>query len=372
MVSAAPVHQPRAAGSPADAARPLRIAIIAALRHGLREPHAGGLERQTADLAHGLRAAGNGVTVFASADADPDLGVEPIVPRETLLDLSPAAREDVSMLAEGFMVEHDAYLDLMLRLRDADFDVVHDNSLHYIPPATADLLPMPVVKVLHTPPTPWIEAALRRRPENLHVVSVSHDNARRWPITPRAVIHNAIDLDRFEPTGAPVPRSAVWVGRVCPEKGPHHAVRAARRAGFSLDVIGPASDPTYAEEVLRPELDDHRRWVGHLDSADVAARIARASVALVTPCWPEPFGLVVMEALACGTPVAGYRHGALPELVNDDVAVLVDPDDEDGLAEAVLQASTLDRGRCRAHAVAHGSVERMTGDYLALYRELVS
>ncbi|WP_108664597.1 glycosyltransferase [Euzebya rosea] len=371
MVSSASARVPgvraAAAGEP-----PLRIAIIASLRHGLREPHAGGLERQTADLARGLRATGNHVTVFASADADPDIGVEPIVPRETLLDLSPAARRDVSMLAEGFMVEHDAYLDLMLRLRDSDFDVVHDNSLHYIPPATADLLPMPMVKVLHTPPTPWIEAALRRDQANLHIVSVSHDNARRWPRRPRAVIHNAIDLDRFVPASQPAPDTAVWVGRVCPEKGPHHAVRAARLAGMSLEVIGPASDRTYAEEVLRPELDEHRRWIGHLDSTEVAARIARASVAFVTPRWPEPFGLVVMEALACGTPVAGYAHGALPELVDDDVAVLVEPDDIDALAAAARTASTLDRDRCRTHAVTRGSVERMTGDYLSLYRELVT
>lgn len=160
----------------------MKVALIASVRHGIREPHAGGLERHTADLATTLRRHGHDVVVYASAESDPALGVTPICPLDSGLDLSPAARQDVSMLSERFMAEHHAYLGLMLALSRSDVDVVHDNSLHYLPLAMAGSIPAPVVKVLHTPPTPWLEGALRYRHHSTVLVSVSQANADRWKV----------------------------------------------------------------------------------------------------------------------------------------------------------------------------------------------
>ncbi|WP_370327841.1 glycosyltransferase [Euzebya sp.] len=344
----------------------MRIALIASVRHGLRAPHAGGLERHTADLSRALRDQGHEVAVYASGDSDPELRVTPICPSATRLDFSDAARGDVSMLSDRFMDEHHAYLSLMLSLADADVDVVHDNSLHYLPVAMARTLRAPVVKVLHTPPTPWLESAIAHRDRSTVLVSVSHANAATWSTPVDAVIHNGIDLDRFLP-GAGGDGTAVWVGRLVPEKAPHEALRAARLADLDLAVVGPAPDADYFAREVRPLLDDRRTWLGHLDGDAIIARLQAADVAVVTPAWDEPFGLVVTEALACGVPVAGYARGALPEIVTPDCGVLVPPGDLPGLARALRQAMALDRSACRRRAEALGSIDRMARSYLQVY-----
>lgn len=349
---------------------PLRIAIIAALRHGLREPIAGGLERHTVDLAHALRRRGHEVTVFASGDADPELGVEPICPTESQLDLSPAARKDPSMLSGRFMVEHDAYMSLMLGLAGRDFDVVHDNSIHHLPIAMSPTVPAPMVKVLHTPPTPWLESAMRHRGGRVTLVSVSPSNAALWDVPVDAVIPNGIDLDLWPqgPGGGP----ALWFGRMVPEKAPHLALQAAHAAGLPLDLAGPIGNGRYVEQEVLPLLDDRRRHLGHLDRAALSARLGEASVAVITPMWEEPYGLVVAESLACGTPVAGFTTGALPWLVDADTGVLVPPGDITGLARAMAKAAQLDRARCRARAVAVASLDTMTDRYEDLYRTVAA
>lgn len=348
----------------------LRIGIIAALRHGLREPIAGGLERHTVDLAQALRARGHRVTVFASGDADPDLGVEPICPRESQLELSAAARRDVSMLATRFMVEHDAYLSLMLDLAGRRFDVVHDNSIHHLPLAMSRAVPAPMVKVLHTPPTPWLESAMRHRGGRVSLVSVSPSNAAQWGVDVDAVIPNGIDLDRWPMgTGGGPP---LWFGRLVPEKAPHLALQAAHEADLALDLAGPVGNPRYVEREVVPLLDDRRRHIGHLDRDALARRLGQARVAVITPMWEEPYGLVVAEALACGTPVAGFTTGALPWLVDEGSGVLVPPGDVHALAEALQQAADLDRAACRARATDMASIDTMTARYEDLYRTVAA
>ena len=346
---------------------PMRIALIASVRHGLREPHAGGLERHTADLANTLRARGHDVTVFASADSDPDLGVEPICDEESKLDLSTAARQDVSMLSDRFLEEHHAYLHLMLRLQDDGFDVVHDNSLHYLPVALAKSIPTPVVKVLHTPPTPWLESALVRRSDNVSLISVSHANAGRWPMPVDGVIHNAVDTQAFRPLGPPH-LDAVWFGRIVPEKAPHLALEAAHDIDCELVLAGPVGDRNYYEAKVAPLLDDRRVHAGHLGRVQLAELVAASRVTVATPAWDEPYGLVVAESLACGTPVVGLARGALPELITPEIGVLVDGEDPARIGRAMLQAQRLDRSACRSWALENAHLDRMVDDYLDHYR----
>lgn len=348
----------------------MKIALIASVRHGIREPHAGGLERHTADLATALRRHGHEVAVYASGESDPALGVVPICPLDSRLDLSPAARQDVSMLSERFMAEHHAYLGLMLGLAHSDVDVVHDNSLHHLPLAMAGTIPAPLIKVLHTPPTPWLEGALRYRHPSTVLVSVSQANADRWRVPVDRVIHNGIDLDRFT-LGPGGPGRAIWVGRMVPEKAPDQALQAAHLAGIDLDLAGPIADEGYWRTQVEPLLDDRRRWLGHLTGDDLARHVGASAVTMVTPVWEEPYGLVVAESLACGTPVAGYASGALPELVGPDVGVLVAPGDVGALAEAIGHVAALDRATCRRRAEETASLDRMTAAYLDVYAEAV-
>ncbi len=214
------------------------------------------------------------------------------------------------MPPDQFMIEHDAYLGLGQRLKEEAFDIVHNNSLHYLPVLCDDH--HPIVHTLHTPPTPWLESAHRigrtRRRHHTRITSVSYDNATRWGDLVDRVVHNGVDTAAW-PLGAGTGGYAFWSGRLVPEKGAHLAIEAARRAGIRLVVAGPAHDPAYFDDVLAPELGRGCDYVGHCHSSDVARYLADASVALVTPMWDEPFGLVVAEALACGTPVAAFNRG---------------------------------------------------------------
>ncbi|MCW0213908.1 MAG: glycosyltransferase [Pseudonocardia sp.] len=348
-----------------------RIALIASARHPIREPFPGGLEAHTWQLAHRLRARGHEVTVFGSAGSDPGLGVRPMA---ALPALSAAARSDVSMPADWFLAEHHAYLGLMLDLaRSAEFDVVHNNSLHYLPLAMSEGLPAPVLTTLHTPPTPWMESAIRVRPPGrMRFAAVSRHTADTWRSlgTDPRTVRNGVDTAAWSP--GPGGGPPVWSGRIVPEKGPVDAILAARRAGTGLLLAGPTPDRRYFDEQVAPLLGDGISHAGHLDHRVLARLIGAASVAVVSPCWDEPYGLVVAEALACGTPVAGYARGALPELLDESCGVLVEPGDVDALAGAILRARELDRNAARRHAVATCSVESMIDGYERLYDEMAS
>jgi glycosyltransferase involved in cell wall biosynthesis len=344
----------------------MRIGLVASARFPIAEPFAGGLEAHTWALARGLRARGHDVTVFAAPGSDPALEAETLQVRWP--QISDAARADVSMSPEWWMQEHHAYLSLMLELRDTTLDVVHNNSLHYLPVAMAASLPAPVVTTLHTPPTPWLESAIQapaRCPVAFAAVSRHTADAWRHVVPDATVVHNGVDVDRWAqgPGGGP----AVWSGRLVPEKGPHLAAQAAALAGIPLRLAGPVMDRGWFDARVRPWLSADITYVGHLRTDELATLVGEASVSLVTPCWQEPYGLVVAESLSCGTPVAGFARGALPELVDARHARLVRPDDVPALAQALLQAVELDRDVVRAHATATCSVEAMVDAYEDLY-----
>ena len=344
----------------------MRICLIASARFPVREPFAGGLEAHTWSLAHGLRRRGHDVTVFAAPGSDPQLGVRQL--SVSVPEISDAARADVSMSAERWLQEHHAYLSLMLELADGGVDVVHNNSLHYLPVAMASSLPAPVVTTLHTPPTPWLESAIQAAsscPVAFAAVSAHTAQAWRHVVPHSTVIRNGIDVDRWRTGAGGGP--AVWSGRLVPEKGPHLAAQAATLAGIPLRLAGPLMDPGYFDACVRPWLSADVTYVGHLRTDELVTLVGQASASLVTPCWEEPYGLVVAESLACGTPVAGFARGALPELVDDSCARLVTAGDVTGLAAALTAAVGLDRRAARARAVATCSVEAMVDGYELLY-----
>ncbi|HEV2635225.1 MAG TPA: glycosyltransferase family 4 protein [Actinocrinis sp.] len=352
----------------------LRIALIASARFPIREPFAGGLEAHTWALARGLIDRGHEVTLFAGPGSDPALGTAELAVRHPVL--SDAARADVSMAAPEWVAEHHAYLQLMLDLADPagpGFDVIHNNSLHYLPVAMASAIPAPVLTTLHTPPTPWLESAVqapRRCPVTFTAVS-SH-TARSWQhVVPRAtVVLNGIDIDRWKagPGGGPL----VWSGRITPEKAPHLAIEAARAAGEPLLLAGPVSDQGYFDRAVRPLLGPDARYVGHLPQNALAGLVGRARATLVTPCWDEPYGLVVAESLACGTPVCGFARGALPELIPPACGRLVEPGNVAALAEAIPDAVELPRSEIRAHAERECSIDSMIDKYQRIYQTIAS
>ncbi|WP_238418811.1 glycosyltransferase [Gordonia sp. 'Campus'] len=349
----------------------LRIAIVASSRHPIAQPFAGGLEAHVWHLTRALTLAGHEITLFAGAGSD--LPVDSDRLRGEMFEPSAAAQSDVSMPSLEVMHDHHAYLSLMLSFtrNPGDFDVIHNHSLHYLPVAMGPAVETPMVTTLHTPPTPWLESALTLAPAT-RCVAVSQHTARSWShvLGEVPVVHNGVQLERW-PVG-PGGDDLVWFGRFVAEKGAHLAIEAARRAGRRLRLAGPISDADYFEQQIAPFLGEMVRYEGHLHQHDLARLVGSCGVTLVTPVWDEPYGLVVAESLACGTPVASFARGGIPEIVGDDAGVLVPPGDVDALAEAAELAFTLDRSLARRRAEGHCSDTAMIDRYTHIYADLVA
>lgn len=344
----------------------MRIGIIAHLKHPISEPFAGGLEMHTHLLASRLRKRGHDVVVFASTRSDSAIGLQAIC-GQTTLDALGNAEEETS----EFFREHHAYLSLMNELRFSRFDIVHNNSLHYLPVVLADALPMPVVTSLHTPPFTLLESAVRiAAGNNPRLIAVSSAISRQWSsvIDVQTTIPNGVDLSNFsfcdEPDADPY---LIWYGRIVPEKGLHLAMDAARRVGMKLKIAGPVSDRDYFDREVAHRLNEGTDYLGHLTHVELARMIGGARAFLCTPCWEEPFGLVVAESLACGVPVAAFARGAIPEILDPRCGTLAVPGDVESLADATVRALKLDRADCRHRAETVCDAEVMVDGYEAAY-----
>lgn len=329
----------------------MRIALLAPLEHPLREPYAGGLEKHTVQLARGLSQRGHHVTLFAHPDTALIEGV----------DLQRAER---------------GYAAVLKQLRTAgSYDVFHNNSLDYRPTLFAHRLPYPTVTTLHVPPYRRLRpgALLSRLITKSTFISISDYLATQWyPYMGGCpVIHNGIDLSEWTFGSMPAPKTAIWYGRISPEKAPHLAIEAAQLAGYRVSLAGPISDREYFDRQLAPLFGDEVIYLGHLGQAELAPHLSRAAVGLFTSVWDEPFGLVIPELLASGTPVAGFRSGAAPDLVDERVAVLVPTGAAPALAAAIPRAAALSRQDCRTYAATNFPLSRMIEAYETHYRSLL-
>jgi glycosyltransferase involved in cell wall biosynthesis len=351
---------------------PLRVALIASNRFALRQPFAGGLEAHVWHLARALTERGHEVSLFAGSGSDLSLDCVELTVRE--LTLSAAAQADPSASPMAFMADHHAYLNLMMHLADPPngFDIVHNHSLHHLPVAMASMLATPMITTLHTPPTPWLESALDVAGSvGSRFAAVSRHTANAWRhVAPDVtVVPNGVDFRRW-PLGLGGD-NLVWFGRITAEKAPHMAIAAARLADLPLVLAGPMSDTAYFERAIAPSLDGHVRYAGHLNHDELARLVGRSAAALVTPAWHEPYGLVVAEAMSCGTPVVAFARGGIPEIVSPQSGRLVPPNDIKAMAAEIPAAVSLVRADVHRHAIACCSAEAMVTAYLELYRRMI-
>lgn len=318
----------------------MRVLVVAPSRYPLRQPHAGGLEATVWDRVRWLRDRGHEVMLCAAEGSD-------------FLDDSPGFAlpapawsrvEDASdtFYPEGYALATDAAHEVLLdRLRSGrhDFDVIDNHSLHPAPIRWSRDADIPVVTTLHTPPLePMLEAAEYARGSAHRFVAVSQATARAWSVegVDAFVFPNGIDTDRW--TRGPGGSRWVWSGRIVPEKAPHLAIEAARTAGAEIVVAGRIGDVDYFQQEVAPRLGGPARYVGALHQGDLCRLVGSSAVALVTPMWEEPFGLVIAEALATGTPVAAFDIGGVAEvLAGMPGTAAVTAGDVTALAHAALE-----------------------------------
>ncbi len=329
----------------------MKIALLAHCHHPIAEPYAGGLEMHTALVVDELVRRGHQVDLFARAGSRSRARVRRIVDDRFRFGFMP----DALGIDRSTLLLDRAMERAVAQIAQAGFDAVLNNSLSPVPFRTLGAMPM--LTVLHTPAdllrVNAVISAPRWQPGPAHAyAAVSEYTARDWRTRLPTVgcIPNGIDLQRWRPDPArpAKPGLAVWAARITPEKGLPLAIQACRAAGMRLEIAGPIADPGHFSTDVVPLLAADARYVGHLTHRDLPGFLRRGSVFVSSPRWPEPFGLALVEAMACGTPAAALPRGAAGQVVSRAGGVLASDSSVPALASAIRRAVHLDRHAVRA------------------------
>jgi glycosyltransferase involved in cell wall biosynthesis len=339
----------------------MRIAQIAPLYESVPPCLYGGTERVVSWLTEELVRLGHDVTLFASGDSVTTARLVPACP--SALRLDPQCTDS---LARHILMMEKVYSEA------ASFDLIHSH-VDYLPFPILRRVDVPCVTTLHgrldIPDLVPIYRTFSEQP----LVSIS--NSQRAPL-PWANWHGTVlhGMPRESLTlGKGEGKYLAFLGRVSPEKGLDEAIKIACQAGIPLKIaakVDPA-DRAYYENRIKPMLNCRLvEYIGEIGSDEKDAFLGNAAALLFPIQWPEPFGLVMIEALACGTPVIAYRSGSVPEVIEDGTAGFI-VDNRDDAVEAIKKLDQIDRRLCRKYFEHHFSDERMARDYLTIYQRLV-
>jgi glycosyltransferase involved in cell wall biosynthesis len=340
----------------------MRIAQISPLYESVPPNGYGGTERVVSWLTEALVAEGHALTLFASSDSRTSAKLVSGSPRALRLDPSqpdPIASH-ILMLEQAFQ-------------RADEFDVIHAH-VDYLGFPFARRVKTPVVTTLHGRlDLPTLQPVFREYAEQ-KVISISDDQRRPLPgANWQATIHHGLPLDLFEFHPEPDDYLA-FLGRISPEKRVDRAIEIAVRAGRRIRIAAKIdnADRAYYEREIKHLLDHPLvEYVGELGDADKNDFLGQAAAVLFPIDWPEPFGLIMIESLACGTPVIAWPHGSVLEVMEDGVSGFV-CSDVAAAVRAVDEVEKLDRRRCREVFETRFTSERMARDYTAVYRRIAA
>jgi len=337
--------------------RRLRIAHIAPVATTIPPPKSGSVETMTSLLTEGLVARGHDVTLFATADSTTKATLHAIYPHGYWHDMNMWPWELYEMLNLAAAVE-----------RAADFDIIHYEAAYYpMSLAFAKLSPTPILQTLHHSPSD-AEVKLWTLYPEAPFVAISQEQGRLLAgLNVVATVLHGHDMNAFAFQEVP-DDYLLFLGRFTEGKGVLQAIELARRVGMRL-ILAAAEDPHY-REMVAPHVDGTR--IVYYGEADHPAKVKLygGARALLYPIQArEPFGLVLAEAMACGTPVAALDRGAVREIVDDGITGLVFSDLDD-MARGIERVTELDRRRVRDHAVRRFGADRMVDEYVAVYQRL--
>jgi glycosyltransferase involved in cell wall biosynthesis len=338
----------------------MRIAQIAPLAESCPPRLYGGTERIVSYLTEELVRRGHDVTLFASGDSRTSARLVPC--SKASLRLDPTVTDPLP--------HHMLMLEKVRRMAGR-FDILHFHT---------DLLHFPLVRSLARPTITTLHgrldlpelAPLYREFDDIPLVSVS--DAQRQPMPPVewvGTVHNGLPRDLLPFTAEPDGGYLAFLGRISPKKRPDRAIEIAARAGLPLKIAAMIdhAKPAYWNDVVRPMIEAHAgvEYIGEIGETQKGNFLGNAKALLFPIDWPEPFGLVMIEAMACGTPVIAYGMGAAPEVIEDGVSGFLVNDIEQAM-EAVRKVDRLDRAAVRAAFEQRFTAERMVDRYLCAYR----
>ena len=340
----------------------MKIAQIAPLWESVPPKLYGGTERVASYITEELVRQGHDVTLFASGDSQTTAALRAACPHALRLNTGLVNRDAplILMQEEAFGAEA------------GQFDIIHSH-LDYLSFPMSRRCQTPVLTTMHGRMDPPELIPIFNEYAEMPLVSIS--NAQRTPL-PAAnwvgtVYHGLPDLYSFHPN----PKSYLaYLGRICPEKRPDHAIEIAKRVGIPLRMAAKVDpvDREYFETKIAPLLDHPLvEYIGEISDAEKGDFLGEAAAVLCTYDWPEPFGIVLIEALACGTPVFAYRRGSIPEIIENGVTGFIC----DSLEEMVSRINCLpliERRQCRESFENRFTVQRMVNDYHTLYERLTA
>jgi glycosyltransferase involved in cell wall biosynthesis len=339
----------------------MKIAQVAPLWESVPPKLYGGTERIVSYITEELVQMGHDVTLFASGDSVTAAHLEAVCPQALRLNTGIFNRDAPMMMLQERSLG-----------AGRDFDVIHSH-LDFLGFPLARRNPHPVVTTLHGRlDLPELQPVFREFAE-MPLVSIS--NAQRRPLpwaNWHATVHHGLPRHLYTPHSQHQGYLA-FLGRISPEKRPDHAIEVAKRTGLPLRIaakVDPADQQYYRSEI-EPLLDHPLiEFIGEISDSEKDDFVGNA-LALVCPYdWPEPFGLVLIEALACGTPVLAYRRGSIPEVIEDGITGFVCENLSEMVA-AVKRLEDIDRRRCRASFEERFTADRMARDYVALYERII-
>lgn len=375
----------------------MHIAFLAGLKRSIITKTTASRNRIIVDLSTNLVKKGHEVTIFGTGDS--------YLPGVRFIEVIPTGLNFLSKTENPFYTEIAYIVHAISKLldRQKEFDLIHNHMYpEFMPLLALNSFNIPIVTTIHAQITNELRMALEDTRDSSELICISKSAAKelRLPVT---VVHNSVDTSFFKFAKKESQKYMLFIGRMSKSKSPDgsfidpkgvgQAIRVAKMLGEELKIIGNIEDPDFYKIIVEPYLSSKIKMIGQISyeqtqsRESVLAYYQQAKLFIFPIQWEEPFGLVMVESMACGTPVVAYNRGSVSEIVKDGVTgFIIDPDDKErpgkgswiikkqgieGLVEAVKRIGEIDRSACRKHVEENFSIDKMVSGYEEVYKKII-